>query len=99
MKILEANPRVCVTVVEDRGYIDGECDHAYSSLILEGKAHMVTDLSEKRHGLELLARKHERQPDAVLARFAGNDETVRKVGVVRISVDSISGKQGPAPKK
>ena len=99
MKILEANPRVCVTIVEDRGYIDGECDHAYRSLILEGKAHMVTDLSEKRHGFELLARKHERQPDAVLARFAGNDETVRKVGVVRISVDSISGKQGPAPKK
>ncbi len=99
MKILEANPRVCVTVVEDRGYIDGECDHAYRSLILEGKARMVTDLSEKRHGLELLARKHERQPDAVLARFAGNDEAVRKVGVVRISVDSISGKQGPAPKK
>jgi len=99
MKILQANPRVCVTVVEDRGYIDGECDHAYRSLILEGKAQLATDLSEKRRALELLTRKYERQPEAVLARFAGNDENVRKVGIVRVSVDSISGKQGPAPKK
>ncbi|MGD0549759.1 MAG: pyridoxamine 5'-phosphate oxidase family protein [Candidatus Bathyarchaeia archaeon] len=98
MKILQANPRVCITVVEDRGYIDNECDHAYRSLILEGKASVVTDLLEKRRGLELLARKHERQPEAILARFADNDEAVRKVGIVRVSVDSVSGKQGPAPK-
>jgi nitroimidazol reductase NimA-like FMN-containing flavoprotein (pyridoxamine 5'-phosphate oxidase superfamily) len=99
IRMLQANPRVCVTVVEDRGYIDGECDHAFRSLILEGTSHLVTDLSEKRRGLELLARKHERQPEAVLARFAGDDEAVRKVGIVRVSVDSVSGKQGPAPKK
>jgi nitroimidazol reductase NimA-like FMN-containing flavoprotein (pyridoxamine 5'-phosphate oxidase superfamily) len=86
-------------VVEDRGYIDGECDHAYRSLVLEGKANVITDLSEKRRALELLARKYERRPEAILARFAGNDEAVRKVGVVRISVESASGKQGPAPEK
>ena len=99
MNILQGNPRVCITVVEDRGYLDGECDHAYRSLILEGKAQVATDLSEKRHALELLARKHERQPEAVLARLAGKDEEVQKVAIVRVSVDSISGKQGPAPKK
>jgi nitroimidazol reductase NimA-like FMN-containing flavoprotein (pyridoxamine 5'-phosphate oxidase superfamily) len=99
IKILQANPRVCATVVEDRGYVDGECDHAYRSLVLEGKACVVTDLSEKRRALELLARKHERQPEAILARFAGNDEAVRKVAIVRISVESTSGKQGPAPEK
>lgn len=99
IKMLQANPRVCVTVVEDRGYLDGECDHAYHSLILEGKGHVVTDLSEKRRALELLARKHERQPEVILARFAGDDEAVRKVGIVRVSIDSVSGKQGPVPKK
>lgn len=95
IKVLQVNPQVCVTVVEDRGYVDGECDHAYRSLVMEGKASLVTDLSEKRRALELLTRKHERQPEAVLARFAGNDEAVRKVGIVRISVESTSGKQGP----
>jgi nitroimidazol reductase NimA-like FMN-containing flavoprotein (pyridoxamine 5'-phosphate oxidase superfamily) len=99
MDVIKANPRVCVTVVEDRGYVEGECDHAYRSLILEGEARVVTDLAEKRRGLELLARKHEPQPETVLARFARDDETVRKVGIVRIKVDAISGKQGPKEKQ
>jgi len=99
MDILKANPRVCVTVVEDRGYVEGECDHAYRSLILEGRADVVTDLAEKRRGLELLVRKHERQPDAVLARLAGDEESVRKVAIVRITVDAITGKQGPKEKR
>jgi nitroimidazol reductase NimA-like FMN-containing flavoprotein (pyridoxamine 5'-phosphate oxidase superfamily) len=96
MDVIKANPRVCVTVVEDRGYVEGECDHAYRSLILQGEAHLVTDLVEKRRGLELLARKHEPQPETVLARFTGDDdETVRKVGIIRITIEAISGKQGP----
>jgi nitroimidazol reductase NimA-like FMN-containing flavoprotein (pyridoxamine 5'-phosphate oxidase superfamily) len=99
MAILKANPRVCVTIVEDRGYIQGECDHAFRSLVVEGRAEVVTDLSEKRRGLKLLVGKFEPEPEAVLARLAGNDEAVRKVGIVRISAESTSGKQGPAPKK
>jgi nitroimidazol reductase NimA-like FMN-containing flavoprotein (pyridoxamine 5'-phosphate oxidase superfamily) len=99
MDILKANPRVCVTVVEDRGYIEGECDHAYRSLILDGEANVVTDLAEKRRALELLARKHEPQPETVLARFAGDEEAVRKVAIVRITVNAISGKQGPKEKQ
>ncbi len=92
--ILGTNRRVCVTVVEDRGYIHGECDHAYRSLILRGEAHLVADLAEKRRGIELLVRRHESEPDSVLGRL-GDDESVRKVGIVRIVVEAISGKQGP----
>jgi len=99
MDIIKANPRVCVTVVEDRGYVEGECDHAYRSLILEGQAHIVTDLAEKRRGLELLVRKHERQPETVLGRLAGDEEAVRNVAIVRITVDAMSGKQGPKEKQ
>ncbi len=99
MEILRTNPRVCVTVVEDHGYIQGECDHAFRSLVMEGIAEVVTDLSEKRRALKLLVEKSEPEPEVVLARLVGNDDAVRKVGLVRISVDSISGKQGPAPKK
>jgi nitroimidazol reductase NimA-like FMN-containing flavoprotein (pyridoxamine 5'-phosphate oxidase superfamily) len=95
MEILQKNPRVCVTVVEDRGYIDGECDHAYRSLIIQGKAQIVTDLSEKRHGLELLVWKHESDPGPVFARLVKDDETIQKVGMIRVSVETITAKQGP----
>jgi nitroimidazol reductase NimA-like FMN-containing flavoprotein (pyridoxamine 5'-phosphate oxidase superfamily) len=99
MAILRTNPRVCVTVVEDRGYIQGECDHAFRSLVVEGRAEVVTDLSEKRRALKLLVEKFETDPGVVLARLAGNDEAVGKVGIVRISVESTSGKQGPVSEK
>jgi nitroimidazol reductase NimA-like FMN-containing flavoprotein (pyridoxamine 5'-phosphate oxidase superfamily) len=99
MAILRTNPRVCATVVEDRGYIQGECDHAFRSVVVEGKAEVITDLSEKRQALKLLVEKFEAEPEAVLARLAGNDEAVQEVGIVRVSAESTSGKQGPAPKR
>jgi nitroimidazol reductase NimA-like FMN-containing flavoprotein (pyridoxamine 5'-phosphate oxidase superfamily) len=99
MAILRTNPRVCATVVEDRGYIQGECDHAFRSVVVEGKAEVITDLSEKRRALKLLVKKFEAEPEAVLARLAGNDEAVQKVGIVRISAESTSGKEGPAPER
>jgi len=98
LNILRVNPRVCVSVIEDRGYIREECDHAYRSIIMEGKANLVTDLSEKRRALRLLLQKLEPQPDKVLARLA-DDDSVRKVGIARISVEAISGKQGPRQDK
>jgi len=94
VNILRVNPRVCVSVIEDRGYIQEECDHAYRSIIMEGKGSLVTDLSEKRRALRLLVQKLEPRPEEVLARFA-DDDSVRKVGIARISVEAISGKQGP----
>jgi nitroimidazol reductase NimA-like FMN-containing flavoprotein (pyridoxamine 5'-phosphate oxidase superfamily) len=99
MAILRTNPRVCATVVEDRGYIQGECDHAFRSVVVEGKAEVITDLSEKRRALKLLVKKFEAEPEAVLARLAGNDEAVQKVGIVRVSAESTSGKEGPAPER
>jgi hypothetical protein len=43
------------------------------------------EVANKRHGLELLVRKHEPQPETVLARLAGDEETVRNVAIVRIT--------------
>ncbi len=97
LNILRVNPRVCVSVIEDRGYIQEECDHAYRSIIMEGKVNLVTELSEKRRALRLLVQKLEPQPE-VLARLA-DDDSVRKVGIARISVEAISGKQGPTQDK
>ena len=99
LDILSRNSRVCVSVVEDRGYLEGECDHAYKSVILEGEAFIVADPVEKRRGLEILARQQEADPEPTLARFAGTPGDVDEVGIIRIHVHSLSGKQGPKPSK
>ena len=48
MKIdfIQANDRTCATVVDDRGYRHGECDHAYRSVVIRGTIGIVEELVE-----------------------------------------------------
>ena len=41
-------PCVWGQVVEDRGYLPGQCSHAYRSVMFEARAEFVADLEEKR---------------------------------------------------
>ncbi|MGC9521659.1 MAG: pyridoxamine 5'-phosphate oxidase family protein [Anaerolineae bacterium] len=36
LRFIEENPAVCGTVVEDRGYVQGKCAHAYRSVVFWG---------------------------------------------------------------
>ncbi len=38
---INANQRACATVVEDHGYKHGECDHAYRSVVMNGRIEVV----------------------------------------------------------
>lgn len=95
---LKANPVVWGQVVEDLGYMDGECDHAYRSVQFRGRAHFLQDYQEKRHALALMIDQLEPDPEPVKARTL-TDEAVRGVCIVKISADFFTGKEGPAPPK
>jgi len=96
LDFLRANPRVWGQVVQDRGYLDGECDHAYRSVHFEGSAEFVDDFDEKRRALELMIDQLEKVPGPVKAR-ALTDEAVRGVCIVRVRASAFTGKQGPKP--
>jgi uncharacterized protein len=96
--ILRANPAVWGQVVEDLGYMDGQCDHAYRSVQFRGRAHFVEDLGEKRRALELMIDRLESDPGPVKERTL-KEEAVRGVCIVKVVADFFSGKEGPAPPK
>ena len=52
--MLRANPHVWGQVIEDRGYIAGQCSHAYRSVMFKARAEFVADLAEKRRALALM---------------------------------------------
>jgi nitroimidazol reductase NimA-like FMN-containing flavoprotein (pyridoxamine 5'-phosphate oxidase superfamily) len=87
------NPRVCATVIEDKGYRMGECDQAYRSVIFWGKMHQVEDLQEKKHGMEILLNHLEDDPDQIRKRILKSDEAYGEVGMLRLDIMEISGKQ------
>ncbi len=90
--ILRENSRVWGMAVEDLGYLDGRCDHAYRSVMFGGTVTFIEDDSAKRHALEIMIRQHKSDPAAVIteqltpARVAGTT-------IGRIDIDQMSGKE------
>jgi nitroimidazol reductase NimA-like FMN-containing flavoprotein (pyridoxamine 5'-phosphate oxidase superfamily) len=92
MDILARNPRVWGMAVEDLGYLDGECDHAYRSVMFGGNVVFLASDQEKRRALEVMIRQQESDPDGVIAEQM-TDTRVSTVTVGRIDLDQVTGKE------
>jgi uncharacterized protein len=91
---LRANPNVCATVIEDRGYIMGECAHGYRSVVLYGKLLEVEGLDEKKHGMDVMLCHLEENPDAVKKRSLKDDQAYARAAILRLDIDEMTGKAG-----
>lgn len=95
LDFLATNPRVCATVVTDRGYLDGKCAHAYSSVIMTGTMGLVEDLDERKWGMRKLTEQLESNPPEVYARHKLNGDAVyKRVAVLKMQIEDITGKAG-----
>lgn len=94
LDLIRKNPRVCGTVIEDLGYQMGACEHAYRSLIIRGSMFIVNDLEEKRHGLEVLIDHLEEEPVPVKERTFKKSHVLETLSVLRLDIESITGKNG-----
>jgi nitroimidazol reductase NimA-like FMN-containing flavoprotein (pyridoxamine 5'-phosphate oxidase superfamily) len=92
MDLIQANPQVYGQVLEDRGYLAGQCDHAYRTVQFQGVAELVADQDERLHALRLLIERLELAPDPVKARLL-KPESLGGLAVVRVTVTGWSGKQ------
>lgn len=90
---IQANPVVWGQVMEDLGYIQGECSHNYRTVQFKGKVDLITDLKEKRKALNIMINQLEDNP------AKGNKEFISKSGlkkvlIIRIKILGLSGKEG-----
>lgn len=89
---IRANPQVYGQVLEDRGYLAGQCDHAYRTVQFDGRAEMVSDPEEKLHALRLLIERLEPSPEPVKARLL-KPARLDGIAIVRVTVTGWSGKK------
>ena len=76
LDVIRANPRVYGQVLEDCGYVAGECEHRYRTVQFEGRAGLVADPEEKLRALRLLIDRLEPEPaPARPTRIGLNGET------------------------
>lgn len=48
---INENSRVCATIIDDGGYLQNECAHRYSTVVISGDLITVESLQEKQHGM------------------------------------------------
>jgi len=89
---LKANPLVWGQVLEDLGYVTGECEHNYRTVMFRGKAEFITDMKEKRRALGLMIDKLEKRPREARKRLI-NQSSLEKASIVRVRAMELSGKE------
>jgi nitroimidazol reductase NimA-like FMN-containing flavoprotein (pyridoxamine 5'-phosphate oxidase superfamily) len=89
---IDSNPIIYGQILEDNGYLDGECLHLFRSVQFVGRAEYVTDLKLKREGLNLLIEKQESDPEKSKLKFI-NEKNLDRTAIVKITVNSFSGKE------
>jgi nitroimidazol reductase NimA-like FMN-containing flavoprotein (pyridoxamine 5'-phosphate oxidase superfamily) len=87
--IIQKNPRVCGTIVEDHGYVKGDCSHNYRSAVVWGTMTLVDDLNEKKRALDVLLRQLEGDPEIIRPQFIKDEKSISGVGVVKLTVEHI----------
>ncbi len=93
---LRANPAVWGQVLEDCGYVDGACDHAFRTVEFEGRVDFVEDRAEKLHALGLLIDRLESNPAAARARLLTEDR-LPGVTIGRVHIYAMTGKHNRVP--
>jgi uncharacterized protein len=88
--MIRANPRCCFEVDQCNGIVKGKnaCSWGmrYRSVIGLGRATILTDPAEKKHGLNCIMRQYQG------GTHEFSDDDVRSVAVIRVDIESMTGK-------
>jgi nitroimidazol reductase NimA-like FMN-containing flavoprotein (pyridoxamine 5'-phosphate oxidase superfamily) len=89
---LKANDRVWGQALVDRGYVQGKCDHLFTSVQFSGRVRFIADEAEKRRALAVMIRQLERDPEKVLEAKV-TEARVATTNIGRIDIEFLSGKR------
>jgi len=89
---IRRNPVVWGQVMEDLGYVQGDCDHKYRTVQFKGKASLITDIEEKRKALCVMIDQLEENPDKGKKEFI-RGKKFRDVLIIKIKIEELSGKE------
>lgn len=94
MDFIRQNPNVCATILEDRGYTQNACAHAYRSVVLFGKMAFVEDTEQKKHGVAVILNHLEENPDTIRERVLKSDAVYSTIAVLKLEIAQMTGKKG-----
>lgn len=88
---LAANPTIWGQIIEDAGYQDGKCDHAFRTVQFKGTVTFLDDHEEKRRALNVMIGQLEPDPEPVKQKQV-TPKSVARVAIAKVNVEGMSGK-------
>ena len=89
---LNANQNIWGQIIDDRGYLQTECNHAYQTVQFEGQVEFVKEIGEKRLALSLMMDQLEDNPEPLKKKMI-KDNALKNVAICKVNVIEISGKK------
>ena len=94
MDFIRDNPHVCATIIEDGGYVQNECRHKYASIVIFGEMSIIDETEDKKYAMDVLLNHLEEDAGSLKKRFIKNDKKYDGVAMLKLKIESITGKVG-----
>ena len=91
---IQSNPKVCATIIEDGGYILGECGHRFKTVVLWGEIEILTEERDKKYGMEILLRQLEQDENRIKKKLHSSQELYKNMFILRLKIMQINCKAG-----
>ena len=89
---LRENNKVWGQALIDKGYVQGTCDHLFTTAQFKVRVNFVEDYVEKRHALEVMIRALEDEPAKVIKKQL-TKKSITGVQIGRIDIEYMCGKK------
>jgi nitroimidazol reductase NimA-like FMN-containing flavoprotein (pyridoxamine 5'-phosphate oxidase superfamily) len=91
--MLRSNPAVCLTIIEDNGYIPVLCSHAYRTIVIRGNMEFVDDASRRLKAVTFLIDHFKEDVENQLAKVNQGSDTWENTQMLKLHIREISGKK------
>jgi nitroimidazol reductase NimA-like FMN-containing flavoprotein (pyridoxamine 5'-phosphate oxidase superfamily) len=92
IEYLSDNNIIWGQAIDDMGYLDGKCNHAFKTAQFRGKVIFIDDYNEKKTALTIMINQLENNPEDILEEQLGRESSINKVTIGRIDIEDLSGK-------
>jgi len=89
---LKKNNKVWGQILDDRGYLTGECNYNYCTVQFKGTAHFVENHEDKLKSLNLMIEQMEKDPEHIKNKMLKHNN-LKSVTIIRIDIETMTGKK------
>jgi nitroimidazol reductase NimA-like FMN-containing flavoprotein (pyridoxamine 5'-phosphate oxidase superfamily) len=88
---MKVNDRTWGQAIQDHGYMQAECNHAYATVQFSGRTKFLEDLEEKHRAMVVMIRQLDSDPEKMIKGL--KPESLGSTVIGRIDIDYMTGKK------